>query len=231
MAEVGVFVTPLAGDWRQTVDQPIAAEEAGLDLVAIQDHPYQRRFLDTFTLLAYMAARTERIKLAPDVANLPLRLPTMIAKSAASIDVLSGGRFELGLGAGAFWDNIAAMGGPRREPKESVDALEEAIGVIRGFWSSELPDLKSGPAPAHPIGIWLGAYGPRMLRLTGRLADGWLPSLGNLDEDTLPDRHRAIDEAAEKTGRDPGEIKRLINTGPPDDAERLVRLVAEERFE
>src|SRR3954466_10096404 len=118
MVEIGVFVVPSAEDPERLVAQAIAAEEAGLDLVAIQDHPYQRRFLDTFTLLAYMAARTERIKLAPDVANLPLRLPAMIAKSAASIDVLSGGRFELGLGAGAFWDNIAAMGGPRRGAKE-----------------------------------------------------------------------------------------------------------------
>jgi alkanesulfonate monooxygenase SsuD/methylene tetrahydromethanopterin reductase-like flavin-dependent oxidoreductase (luciferase family) len=232
MAEVGVFVVPAAGDAARTVEQVVAAEEAGLDLVGIQDHPYQRRFLDTFTLLAYVAARTERIKLAPDVANLPLRPPTMIAKAAASIDVLSGGRFELGLGAGAFWDNIAAMGGPKLGPKESVDALEDAIPAIRSFWSGEQQgDLKPGPPPAHPIGIWLGAYGPRMLRLTGRLADGWLPSLGNLDEKTIPERQQAIDEAAAKAGRAPGDIRRLINVGMDTDPDRLVRLAAEERFD
>src|SRR3954468_2462353 len=128
MAEVGVFVTPLAGDWRQTVDQAIAAEEAGLDLVTFQDHPYQRRFLDTFTLLAYLAARTERIRLAPDVANLPLRPPAMLAKAAASIDLLSQGRFELAIGAGALPDRVASMGDPARSSGgKAVDALEEAI--------------------------------------------------------------------------------------------------------
>jgi len=242
MAEVGVFVTPLAGDARRTIEQAVAADEAGLDLVAIQDHPYQRRFLDTFTLLAHVAARTERIKLAPDVANLPLRPPAMLAKAAASIDVLSGGRFELGLGAGAFWENIAAMGGPAREPGEAVDALEEAIELIRLWWSGEeqisydgehygLRDVKPGPPPPHSIGIWLGAYRPRMLRLTGRLADGWLPSLGNLDEETIAGRHRAIDEAAENAGRAADDIRRLINVPAGTEADRLVRLVAEERFE
>src|SRR3954449_10599588 len=137
MAEVGVFVIPDARDPERTVEQALAAEEVGLDLVAIQDHPYQRRFLDTFSLLAYLAARTRRIRLAPDVANLPLRPPAMIAKAAASIDLLSGGRFELALGAGAFWENVAAMGGPARDRGESVEALEEAIQVIRLWWSGD----------------------------------------------------------------------------------------------
>ena len=87
------------------------ADEAGLDLVGIQDHPYQRRFLDTWALMAFVLAQTSRISVFPDVANLPLRPPRMMAKAAASLDVLSGGRFELGLGAGAFWDGIEAMGG------------------------------------------------------------------------------------------------------------------------
>src|SRR4051812_7376125 len=241
MAEIGVFVVPDARDPERTIEQALAAEEAGLDLVGIQDHPYQRRFLDTFSLLAYLAARTTRIRLAPDVANLPLRPPAMIAKAASSIDALSGGRFELGLGAGAFWENIVAMGGPAREPGESVDALEEAIELLRLWWSGkeqvsydgehyELREVKPGPPPAHPIGIWLGAYGPRMLRLTGRLADGWLPSLGNLKGD-IAERHKAIDEAAEKASRDPSDVRRLINVGIDDDWARLERLVTEERFE
>src|SRR3954447_19398390 len=137
MAEVGVFVIPDARDPERTVEQALAAEEVGLDLVAIQDHPYQRRFFDTFSLLAYLAARRSRIRRAPDVANLPLRPPAMIAKAAASIDLLSGGRFELGLGAGAFWENIVAMGGPAREPGQAVDALEEAIELLRLWWSGK----------------------------------------------------------------------------------------------
>src|SRR5919199_2542042 len=129
--EFGIFPTPNAEERDTIVEQVLAAERAGLDLVGIQDHPYQRRFLDTWSLIAFLAARTGRIRFFPDVANLPLRPPAVMAKAPASIDVLSGGRFELGLGAGAFWEAIAAMGGPVRSGAESVDALEEAIEVIR----------------------------------------------------------------------------------------------------
>jgi len=186
--KLGIFTVPDATDPETTIEQVLVADRAGLDLVGIQDHPYQRRYFDTWTLLSYLAGRTERIRLVPDVANLPLRLPSMTAKAAASLDLLSGGRVELGIGAGAFWEAVEAMGGPRRTPRESVDALEEAIAIIRGFWSGErsvtvegehytVKGAKPGPAPAHPIGLWIGAYGPRMLRLTGRFGDGWLPSM------------------------------------------------------
>ncbi len=222
--QIGVFVVPDASDPALTVAQVALADELGLDLVGVQDHPYQRRFFDTWTLLSYCAARTSNVRLVTDVANLPLRLPAVLAKSAASLDRLTGGRLELGLGAGAFWDGIAAMGGPRRTPKESVDALEEAIAVIRAFWRGDDPirvdgehytshGARPGPAPAHPIGIWLGAYGPRMLRITGRVADGWLPSLGfsKLTEDELAARHENVDAGARAAGRDPSEIRRALN--------------------
>jgi alkanesulfonate monooxygenase SsuD/methylene tetrahydromethanopterin reductase-like flavin-dependent oxidoreductase (luciferase family) len=244
--EIGVFVVPDAHDPERTVEQAVAAEEAGLDLVAIQDHPYQRAFLDTFTLLAYLAARTSRVRLLPDVANLPLRPPAMLAKAAASIDLMSGGRFELGLGAGAMLDRAATMGVPEPSRGETVEALEEAIGLIRLWWKGEetvsfegrhyrLDEATPGPKPAHPIGIWIGAYGPRMLRLTGRLGDGWLPSLSYLEGEDIAARHQAIDEAARKAGRDPGEIRRAINVTVGDDPEaatrQLASLVNEQRFE
>src|SRR3954452_10403686 len=133
----GIFPTPNAADRDQILEQVLAADRAGLDLVGIQDHPYQRRFMDTWSLIAWLAARTERIRFFPDVANLPLRPPAVMAKAAATIDLLSDGRFELGLGAGAFWEGIGAMGGPVRSGPESVDALEEAIDVIRAMWSDE----------------------------------------------------------------------------------------------
>jgi alkanesulfonate monooxygenase SsuD/methylene tetrahydromethanopterin reductase-like flavin-dependent oxidoreductase (luciferase family) len=218
----GVFLVPTAEAAALTVARALEAERLGLDLIGIQDHPYQRRFLDTFSLLAFIAARTTRIRLTPDVANLPLRLPTVLAKSAATIDVLSNGRFELGLGAGGFWDAIEAMGGPQRSPKASVDALEEAIEVIRLSWSGRqsvsfegahyrVRGFKPGPPPAHPIGIWLGAYGARMVRLTGAKADGWLPSVPRLPLDEVPPRQRAIDEAAKRAGREPASIRRVAN--------------------
>ncbi|HEX5780988.1 MAG TPA: LLM class flavin-dependent oxidoreductase [Solirubrobacteraceae bacterium] len=219
--ELGAFVVPSAED--DVLAQVRAVEDAGLDLVGIQDHPYQRRFYDTFSLIAWLAAQTERVRLFPAVANLPLRHPAMLAKEAATIDVLSGGRFELGLGAGAFWEGIEAFGGPRRTGPESVDAVEEAIAILRACWNDgtatfegehyRVRGMKFGPPPAHPIGIWLGAYGPRMMRIVGRLADGWFPSLPRLPLDEVPGRVRMIDEAAERAGRDPRAIRRIGNLG------------------
>jgi alkanesulfonate monooxygenase SsuD/methylene tetrahydromethanopterin reductase-like flavin-dependent oxidoreductase (luciferase family) len=246
--KLGIFAVPDATDAKSTVEQIVAADRSGLDLVGVQDHPYQRRFFDTWTLLAYAAGRTERVRLVPDVLNLPLRPPAMVAKSVASLDVLSGGRVELGLGAGAFWDGVEAMGGPRRSPKESVDALEEAVVILRAFWSGErsvsfrgehyqVKGAHPGPAPAHPVGIWLGAYRPRMLRLTGGLADGWLPSLGEryMRPEDAAAGHAAIDEAARAAGRDPDQIERVLNVMALDGdhrgwADQLARIASELRF-
>ena len=222
--EFGLFLIPEAAFYPDLRRQVEAAERGGLDLIGIQDHPYQRRFLDTFTLIGDLLARTVRLRFFPDVANLPLRPPAMLAKAAASLDVMSGGRFELGLGAGAFWEAIAAMGGPARSPRESVDALEEAIEIIRRTWSGDrsvtfegkhyaVRGFHPGPPPAHPIGIWLGAYKPRMLALTGRAADGWVPSLGNAAPASLGEMQRRIDDAAGAAGRDPRAIRRVLNIG------------------
>jgi alkanesulfonate monooxygenase SsuD/methylene tetrahydromethanopterin reductase-like flavin-dependent oxidoreductase (luciferase family) len=218
----GWFLVPNAADPAGLVAEAQLAERAGFDLVGIQDHPYQRRYFDTFTLLAALATATERIGLFPDVACLPLRHPAMLAKASVSIDLLSGGRFDLGLGAGAFWDAIVAMGGPRRTPGEAVDALEEAIAVLRLLWSDQrsvrftgqhyrVAGVKPGPAPAHPIGIWVGAAGPRMLSLIGRVADGWVPSSPSLPPERLPAAQARIDDAAAAAGRDPASIRRLYN--------------------
>jgi alkanesulfonate monooxygenase SsuD/methylene tetrahydromethanopterin reductase-like flavin-dependent oxidoreductase (luciferase family) len=220
--EFGISLVPATERLDRTRELVHAADESGLDLVGIQDHPYQARFLDTWSLIPTLLAETKRISLFTDVANLPLRPPAVMAKAAASLDVLSGGRFELGLGAGGFPEVIAGFGGPRRSPGESVEALEEAIDVIRLLWSEErrvsfdgsyyrLEGAYPGPRPAHPIGIWVGAFKPRMLRLVGRKADGWLPSLGVLTRDELRAGNEQIDAAAEKAGRDPGSIRRIIN--------------------
>jgi alkanesulfonate monooxygenase SsuD/methylene tetrahydromethanopterin reductase-like flavin-dependent oxidoreductase (luciferase family) len=222
MSEFGISVIPYSDSLDQTRELVRAADEAGLQLVGIQDHPDQRRFLDTFALLATLLAETRRISFFTNVANLPLRPPAMMAKAAASLDVLSGGRFELGLGAGAFQDGIAGLGGPRRSAGESVEALEEAIEVIRLMWSGErsvsfeghhyrLEDARPGPQPVHQVGIWLGAFRPRMIRLVGRKADGWIPSLGPLRPEELRAGNRLIDAAAEAAGRDPSQIRRVLN--------------------
>ena len=208
------------------------ADRAGLDLVTFQDHPYQSAFLDTWTLLGYVAASTSRARPAGDVHPPALRPPAVLAQAAASLDILSGGRLEPALGAGAFWDAIAAMGGPRRSPGEAVEALDEAIRIIRASWDTRAPGdirvkgrhyldgLGRGPRPAHDIGIRIGAYKPRMLRLVGRAADGWLPSPPSLGgPGRIAGCDAVIDQAAEEAGRSPRSIRRLLDLGRPMPAE------------
>ena len=222
--EFGISIVPASADADLARSLARRADELGLNLIGIQDHPYQWRFLDTWALMADLLARTERIRVFPDVANLPLRGPSMIAKQAASLDALSGGRFELGLGAGAFWEAIRAMGGPVRSGQEALKSLEEAILIVRAFWSGErtiafegrhysVRGLHPGPAPAHPIGIWLGVGKPRALGLAGRLADGWVPSLSWATPELVPAMMRRVDEGAAAAKRDPSEIRRVYNVG------------------
>jgi alkanesulfonate monooxygenase SsuD/methylene tetrahydromethanopterin reductase-like flavin-dependent oxidoreductase (luciferase family) len=222
LLEFGLSITPTSADLETARDLARRSDELGLDLIGIQDHPYQWRFLETWSLIGDLLARTERVRLFPDVANLPLRGAAMIAKQAASLDVLSGGRFELGLGAGAFWEAIGAMGGPVRSGREALESLEESIRIIRSFWSGErtisvegdyysVKGLHPGPPPAHPIEIWLGVGKPRALALTGRLADGWVPSLSWATPERVPMLMRRVDEGAAEAGRDPAEVRRLVN--------------------
>ena len=215
----GYFLIPNAAD--PLIDTALEVERLGLDYVAIQDHPYQRRYVDTWTLMAMIAAKTTRLRVFPDVANLPLRPPAVLAKAAATLHLLSGGRFDLGLGGGAFWEAIEAYGGPFRGAGESLDALEEAITVIRMIWSGErglrfegkhyhLRGAQSGPVPHHDIGIWLGAYGPRSLRITAQHADGWVPSFRG-EVEPIAEMTKRIDDNLAAASRQPGEIRRVLN--------------------
>lgn len=249
----GTFITPTAQPTMHAVELAVVADRAGLDLATFQDHPYQPAFHDTWTLLSYVASRTKQIHVSSNVLNLPLRQPTVIARSAASLDLLSGGRVELGIGAGGFWDAIKAMGGRHLTPGQAVVALEEAIQIIREIWATDqqggvrvkgdyyqVNGAKRGPTPAHNIGIWVGAYKPKMLGLTGRAGDGWLPSLGYLPGGVadLTEMNKYIDEGARTVGREPSAVRRLLNisgqfgrsgrgllNGPPQQwAEELTRI-------
>ncbi len=240
--EFGTFVTPVNDPPEQAVDLAILSEDLGYDLVTFQDHPYQPSFHDTWTLLAWTAARTTRIRLAANVHNIPLRPPAVLARSAASLDLLSGGRVELAIGAGGFWDAIQAMGGARLEPGQAVQAFEEAIDVIRGIWDADeraplrvdgefhrVDGAKRGPSPAHDIALWVGAIKPRMQRLIARKGDGWLPSLTYIKREGLVAGNAVIDAEATRVGRDPREIRRLLNVMPTEaTVEHLVELALEE---
>ena len=224
----GTFLTPGSQRPHDVVGLAQLTEQAGLDLVTVMDHPYQPAFLDTWTPLSYLAARTERVRLSGYVLNLPSRPPAVLARSAASLDLLSSGRVELGLGPGDTFaaDAVAASGGARRAPAQAVGALSEAIDIIRGIWNTSAPGLfrldgehyhisaaQRGPQPAHDISIWVPAGSPRMRRLAGRKADGWIS--GGLWMTDVPgelaDGNRAIDEAAAGAGRDPRQIRRLFD--------------------
>lgn len=240
--EFGYFLDPATSDPEATLATARLLDDLGYDLIGIQDHPYQSRHFDTMSLIGVILGQTTRVRLFPDVASLPLRPPAILAKAAATLDQLSGGRFELGLGAGAFWDPIAAMGGPVRAPKEALGGLAEAIDVIRLMWSGRrgacfqgehyrLAGLHPGPVPAHDMKIWLGVYQPRALALTGRLGDGWIPSMSYVVPQATVAANAIIDNAAREAGRDPAVIRRIYNLGgrftptapaPATDADREI---------
>jgi len=242
---LGTFFTPQSGRPEQPVELGLLAERSGLDLVTFMDHPYNPGFLDTWTLLSYIAARTERVHLSGYVLNLPSRPPAVLARAAASLDLLSSGRFELGIGPGDYYvaDAIAAMGGPRRTRPESLEALDEAIDVIRETWDVTKPGPvvvdgehyrvtggMRGPAPAHDVSIWIPAAGPRGRRLAARKADGWIAGglwMHDVDAE-MAEANRIIDEAATAAGRDPRTIRRIFDFGAElFSVERLLPLALE----
>src|ERR1700722_15741236 len=242
----GVFIDPAARSADQVVALSVLAEEAGYDLVSYTDHPYSPRALDALALMSFVAARTGGVRLAGNVLSLPLRPPAGLAQAVASLDILSRGRAELGIGAGSAWDAIEAMGGRRLDRGDSVEALEEAIHVIRELWDAGaqggvtfegkyygLAGALRGPAPVHDIGIWVGAFKPRMLRLVGRLADGWWPTVAALKPGDLTAGNAMIDAAAAQAGREPPAIRRLLKLGAVDapareTAAQLARLALED---
>lgn len=201
------------------------AERMGFDFLSVSDHPYNPGTVDSWTWLTVLGAKTERVRLLTDVLNLPLRPPAILAKASATLDLVTGGRIEIGLGAGVQKEGITAYGGTVLSPADSVRAYEEAIQVMRSFWQAavsgshasfagdfyQLNTAQPGPAPAHRIPLWFGAYRPHMLRLTGRLADGWIGSTFSMLPENVPAMQRAIDEAAGEAGREFTAIRRAYN--------------------
>jgi len=226
----GVVLTPDAVNPGRTVDLALHAERTGLDLVSVSDHQYEPGFLDAWTLLSWIAAQTRRVSVMPNVANLLLRPPAGMARAAASLDALSGGRVELGLGAGGHGHAIYSEGGPDATAGERISAFTEAVRVIRALTAPGPPvtidgqhhrlhQAMPGPPHPHPIGLWIGAVGPRMLRLVGHIADGWISSATRIPPHELDAANTRIDDAARAVGRDPSKIKRLYNIPAPPHAQ------------
>jgi alkanesulfonate monooxygenase SsuD/methylene tetrahydromethanopterin reductase-like flavin-dependent oxidoreductase (luciferase family) len=209
---------------------------------------------EMWTLLTWLAAHTTKVRLLPDVLALPNRHPAVLAKMAETLSRLSGGRLILGLGGGAPINHGAfgAFGLARRSPAETVAATAEALEVIKGLWRRPdfthagehftVTEADLAPRPSEPIPVWLGAFGPRMLDLTGRGADGWLPSMFLLEPPLAYRSLERVRRAADRAGRDPDDLvygynvgvlvqegapptRGLLAGGPEEVAERLAELV------
>lgn len=163
----GLFLNPSRDRSASILGNGRAAEQAGFDYISVQDHPYVSEFLDPLILIGALIGQTEHVRFMTNVSNLPLRRPVVLAKSAASLDVLSGGRFELSSGGGRAWDGIAALGGPTWTPPQVIRAVAEAITISRYLWYGDAEGVRNlklfslgpvapGPVAAHRIGICLG---------------------------------------------------------------------------
>ena len=220
----GINIDPSTTGLDSALRRARLADTSSVDLVTIQDHPYNPDFLDTWTLLTALAARTERVHISTNVLNTPLRPPAMMAKMAATLDVISGGRLEIGLGAGGYIEGMQAWGGVvGKTPGERYQAFTEYIEIFQGMLASagrefsykgkfyEVHQIVNGPAPAHRIPLWIGAGKPRMLRLAGSKADGWLIGTTYILPDSLDEVNRLLDEGAIQAGRRPEEVRRGYN--------------------
>jgi alkanesulfonate monooxygenase SsuD/methylene tetrahydromethanopterin reductase-like flavin-dependent oxidoreductase (luciferase family) len=213
------------------------AEEAGFDTVAFTDRPPENN-LEAWTLASAIGVLTERVHLTHNTLNVPFRNPALLAKMAASLDsITGGGRVILTLGAGAQAQHFETYGIAFGSPGDRFADLRDSIEIVRGLWANDrftyrgrahhVEDAVVMPKPLDgAIPIYIGALGPRMMRYTGRVADGWLKNRGwpeSLDE--LRPLVALLEDGAARAGRDPGSIRRVLNgaAGIGDDAVAAAR--------
>ncbi|MDX6553437.1 MAG: hypothetical protein QOH74_1925 [Gaiellales bacterium] len=220
---LGLNIDPAAADVDAAFRLAELADTSGIDFVGVQDHLYHGGFVDAWTLLTALASRTASLTVMPNVATVPLRPPAPLVKAASTLSLLTGGRVALGVGSGAMAQGIAEYGGPIRSTRETITAFEEALRVMHAMSDPQqrsvtftgsyyrLHGAHPGPLPAEPVPLLIGSYGPRMLRLTGRLGDGWLPTNAYAPPAQIPQMQTIINDAAVAAGRDPREIRRVYN--------------------
>ena len=223
-----------------------AAEEAGFSGIAFTDHPAPSHkwlmagghdALDPFAALSFVAAVTERLLLIPNIIVLPYRNPFVVAKAAATLDALSGGRFVLSVATGYLRSEYRSLGVDFERRNELFD---EALAVLRGVWTTDefayegsgftANGVTANPKPAH-VPVWLGGNSALTRRRVARYADGWnpFPASPQLAEtartqvlETLDDLAPMVDHLRKHTeaaGRDPTTIDIVFTTGLPGPAE------------
>lgn len=219
----GVNVLTSARKSANPVADAMRAEALGYDFISANDHPCgSQPSFEVWTMLTWIAAKTTRIKVATRVLGVPYRPPAMVAKMAESLDRFSKGRLILGVGGGYSDEEFHAFGlRVPSSPKEKIQGLEEAVQIIRGLWSStrftfegkhhHTDHAELEPKPAHRIPIWLGTFGKHSLAVTGRVADGWIPTFSMAGPDDIPKMRERIFEGARAVGRDPKEITLAYN--------------------
>lgn len=218
----GVNVSTSAATGADPVADAMRAEALGYDFISANDHPCgDQPTFELWTMLTWIAARTTRIKVASRVLGVPYRAPAMVAKMAESLDRLSGGRLILGIGGGYSDREFRAFGLGVPSPREKVEGLEEAVRIIKGLWISpsftfggehhRTDEAEIEPKPAHDIPIWLGTFGKRALSVTGRVADGWIPTFSMAPPDDIPAMRNRIFEAARAVGREPNDLTLTYN--------------------
>ena len=220
--QFGLNVSTSAAPGANPVADARRAEELGFDFISASDHLHgEQPSYETWTMLSWIAAATSRLRVATRVLAVPYRSPAVLAKMAETLDRLSGGRLILGLGGGYSDEEFRAFGLGTPTPRDKVDGLQEAIGIIRGLWSE--PSLRFHgrlyhtdgarltPKPDHRIPIWLGTFGNRALAVTGRLADGWIPSLGFAPPERVTAMRDRVFEAARRAGRRTEDITCAYN--------------------
>jgi len=225
--QVGVLPN---SDWNTLLARFLLIEELGFDLVGMADHFVDwtnppSPWFDLWTLAAAVAAKTSRLRLSTCVAQIPLRNPAMLARQALSVDHISNGRLELGLGLGLPIDpSYAMMGIPNWSNKERVARFGEYVEIVDGLLTNEVTSYKGkfyevneavmNPRPLQKPRppIMIAAMGPVMLKKTARYADIWnsLSFAEDFDDQMKETRHRIeqIDEHCAASGRDPGTLRR-----------------------
>ena len=210
--------------WEKSVERWQQFERMGFESAWLCDHLIQPSrpegpYFEAWTLLAGLAARTEKIRIGVLVTSNTFRYPSVLAKEVVTVDHISSGRLEFGFGAGWYEPEHRMFGIPFPETKELVDRFREAVELIDAtlrndvssyegtYYQSEGLRNRPGPVQTPRPPFLLGAFGPRMLRIVARYADTW-NAFGTPEE--MRQRNQLLDEYCAELGRDPETLDRSL---------------------
>jgi alkanesulfonate monooxygenase SsuD/methylene tetrahydromethanopterin reductase-like flavin-dependent oxidoreductase (luciferase family) len=234
--EFNLFLPQMRLSFEQLVTRARAAEAAGFAGMTGMDHlapplADDQPMYEAIVTTTWLAAHTDRLRLGSLVLCDAFRLPAVLARQAVSIDHASGGRFELGIGAGSVPEEFPTFGVGPTEPRERVARLRESLEVIRALWAGEEVDYdgryhvlrraRQEPRPLERIPIVIGARGPKMLALVREFADWW-----NVDVSAL----HQLDELRPQTGTARASIQQMVSFIPRGGDRDAIVATTKKRF-